>query len=419
MGDENSDNSLEMNRLVLVAIILSGLFGSPEHARAQCDGRSLISKLKAVLSPTRGKIEKPIARKAFQDLPDPSTYPLPQTMIDAIHSHSIQDLKKTYGDGTGYVLILQHFTPGSDVKSAAFGESIQAKFVAKVLQEVFPALEIVPPQPDLNLDGAWDRYYPGKKRLFLGIDDRSESDWHTSNRALNMPFIKAANPGMASLPHNELRQSLGIARESFVTSLYLKGDEKLNLRPILSQIEQQGHPDIVFLSFGGNDNSKSLSTIAKTAGPGYEICLLSEFSKLVRRPGAHYLVLNDLRGKMPQIYNVADVSVVMGPINLFEPLTGGSPLVFFNNRQVLGDYSKSAFGTMAQTALKTGGAVEISDVSQLSRAVAQVKGKPPTLAPYMAPVQPYGDVSGRSRPSSLDVFLGHLKAKLRQTFERM
>jgi hypothetical protein len=224
-----------------------------------------------------------------------------------------------------------------------------------------------------------------------------------------MPIIKPANPGMAEVQHGAYRKGLGIPSDSYVVSLYMKdvnGGADQNLTPsalaLIQGLQKEKAPQIIFLSHGGS-SKMSLPNLSEYSSLGYELHNLSALDHVDLSRGKH-IFINDLSGKMPYLYNVSDLAVVVGPINLFEPLSNGTKTLFFDNPEVLGQYHPQAFSKMKAQAIESGGGFSAKDLREFSALLRPVtENKERITPPYL---------------KSAESFLSHLKDVLKNTLSR-
>jgi len=366
-----------------------------------------------------------IGRGGFSELPSVIDYPLPADFLAILAKHPISKLKAKWKDGEGLEFVISHFQnlPKMDSRQGMnVGETIQSHFVAKVLTELFPKAKI---------SGALSEKSPSKKikkRIQIEVRDPSEfgvvdtQDKDSVKRILPMSILKAANPGIGGISHGALRTQLGIPEQAMTASLYLRypvvngSDGSPNVVKLLDTIEAVKEPDIVFVSRGGAGfNSGTEGELAearkliKNFLPEYKVSLLSDWTNETYKPGEKRIVLNDMLGKLPSIYNVSDLSVVVGPINIFEPLTSGSKTVFFTHPDAIRGYSGDEFKRMGDTALKSGGALAVRGLDDLYEKLPDLLSpKTPILAPYRLP--------GESGSTPAQVFLDRLESLVRASF---
>ncbi len=222
---------------------------------------------------------------------------------------------------------------------------------------------------------------------------------HFEKAPVRMQLIKPANPGLAGLPHKSLREPFGIPAHHNVLSFYFKYPEGntanykeapsmgVMAKALINQYSKAGKraPDIIFATFGGRESVSATQAFGENF-QGYEFIKLSEWSQKYH-PSRKFIVANDLKGRMPHILNVSDLSVVSGPINIMEPLSAGTPLLFFNNPSVITDYDPKAFNTFADHAIKTGGAWQLRSLEDLQSVFAQAVSKPSSeiIPPFLLP----------------------------------
>lgn len=378
----------------------------------------------AVIQAWKSRAQQISFQKDFQD-PNDSNLPEHQKVI-------------VIGDGRDLVIGVSHLE-----NDWQLGEAISAKFIAKVLRELYPRATLEKfKYSQINETGYFDRELefklradaisnfknlnPNKYLAYVPIRDNSETHIGRQNLTLEMKDIKPAIPGLAGLPPLSLRSAFGIPQDHMVLSLYFKHPQgnssdnhqspsmgealglinhtyqKMGLRPA----------DVIFATEGGGTE-----ILANEAFGGdhkhYNVIKLSDwFDKY--DPARKTIVLNNLTGKMPNILNVANLAVVSGPINIMEPLTAGTPLLFFNNPVVIRatDYDPKTFNMMAEIALATGGAQRLSNIQDLGPAVQTTIRNPPRkiIPPYL--------VSSVGSKSAFENFLEQLLNIIQKSVQR-
>jgi len=352
-------------------------------------------------------------RIALQALPGIETFELPEEYLRFLNQHPIAELHKKYGNGENLVFALEHFEKSGAIFLNHFGENIQANFLEKNLKALFPKATIDPEYPfdySKSKKARWMKKHSGKKISIMGIRDSAEfADEFLLDHQVQMAVIKPANPGMAAVPHGKFRKPLGIPSDKYVVSLYMKDVDGYmdavnapSALGLIQEVEKVRVPDLVIISSGGKHLDYLLDT-PRYLKKGYQIYFASDLHKIDLTQG-RFIILNDLRGKLPYLYNVSDLAIVTGPINFFEPLTSGAKTVFFDNPKVLGRYDLDAFAKLKKAALATGGALSVRDAPELAVKLAEFIADPkPISPPYLR---------------SADAFLNHLNDVIEDTLSQ-
>ena len=328
----------------------------------------------------------------FADLPSAASLELPRAGKQMIREHSIYTLRNSYGDGKGLTFAISHYQPDGALVNG-MGESIQSTFVANTLKEIFPKAKFVGRRQDANA-----------KAIELMIADRAEmpktfgldstepgKGLLGSAPVIDMTVLKPANPVSIGYTKAQLRKTYGVGSDKFAVSLYVQRLEtpaaakQPLVADILGQIESLKKPDIVFLSAGGGTIESLGNELQEAVSKNYETVRLSSLKPDSLEVGKRYLVLNDLRGKMPYIHCFSDLTFVSGPINLFESLAVGTPTIFLENIESLSGYHVPSFQRLAQQAKDTGGAFGIQSLNDMPGIFTQALDSAKTMTrPFQA-----------------------------------
>jgi hypothetical protein len=121
---------------------------------------------------------------------------------------------------------------------------------------------------------------------------------------------------------------------------------------------------------------------------------------------------------MPQILNISDLAFVSGPINIMEPLTASTPLVFLNNPEVITDYDPNAFNNFADIAKRTGGGWEIENIDELEVTTMKALQITPNVIvpPFLLPIN---DPSTGEQLSPVDRLVNRLIELVAETAQRV
>jgi hypothetical protein len=322
--------------------------------------------------------------KRFADLPPVTFLPLPRAqenmIVDYIERHGFND--SLFG-GKKPVFLLSNFINEipTEANTIGFGETIQAMFLAKVLRFIFPTSEIRPLNKIINADRAEVHpinYTFLKDELPIRIEISDKSEGFESERKekegpghFDMPLLKAANGTLGYIQGDDLRRQMGIPTEAFVTSLYFKDSQGSTENPswypsisgAVKEISKTKVPDVIFITEGGQTIELFLSDLESQ---GYVVKKLSSLipKDLAEAKKKKVAVINDLAGFTPYLHATADIAVIKGPINIFEPLTVKTPVLFFQNDLIYQEYERVTFDEMTEIAKATGGAYSIRSTTQ-------------------------------------------------------
>ncbi len=340
------------------------------------------------------------------------------------------------GDGSNIVIGISHLIENR----INLGENLAARFVEKVLGLLYPKAIIEPLKYDgldsQNVSIAESAYrrltstHYDKHLAYINIRDLNEKVQSFEQKPLEMSLIKPAVPGLAGIAHHSLRESLGIPKDHSVVSLYFKepAGDKSHIREapsmrmvseVLSAAFQKAGkrpPDLIFATKGGS-RQHNFRRDFDGLGEDYQYIALSEWKEKYQ-PGQKFIVENDLFGRMPQILNISDLAFVSGPINIMEPLTASTPLVFLNNPEVITDYDPNAFNNFADIAKRTGGGWEIENIDELEVTTMKALQITPNVIvpPFLLPIN---DPSTGEQLSPVDRLVNRLIELVAETAQRV
>ncbi len=309
------------------------------------------------------------AKPAIQALPEVADLELSAEARQIIDRHEIQQLKKYFSKSD---LTFYHATIDGS------GESIQMHYVFKVLKYIFPHARFA------IADGDSDSVDESNlvDKLYLPILDSAEYgakfDRHSR---LEMSLIKAGNPLYSSIKKAETRKILGIHPKARILHVYssvyfgqrkahLLDDGKLgNILRILKSVEPKF--DIIILSISGTSRLGEVWNEEMEGQPKdwrrISDMFVGDFDKVSPGQNKPLLIYNNSVGKMPFLHAVADLSVVRGPINFFEPLSVGVPTLVVHNRMIH-TYDMNAFAGMVRTAEQANNFMLIPSENDILRA---------------------------------------------------
>lgn len=337
----------------------------------------------------------PTPHRDIHQLPFATQFSLPTETIQIMNHHAISEVTQKLDQGRNLIIEIHPYSPNRELIKGAYGESFQAQFVAKTLKALLPEVEIRPKQKRIHPDAP---EASPKKILRLYIKDTAEvsgaSPVLRAREVIEMSILKPANPTFSNISRSEIRQAMGIKKDTKVVSFYIQSSDDVPNLKIMDQMIQQGlshskeaiDPSIVFISFGGQMTREGQQSLFNQLAKTHEIKRLSEikdFSLLDdKKPLA---ILNDTQGRMPYLNGSADLNFVYGPINLYEGLNSKTPLIFVSK---IGNYNKVAFDQMAQIAEATGGAKRVSELDQINPEMVKtlMKKSQQMVAPYQTVV---------------------------------
>lgn len=377
---------LFINLALFLSLVASG------RALGFCTSSEFAGRLHVLLAQAQPRLS--------DQFPEIQSLELPETASDAISAHSISLLSAQYRQGRGLAIGVG---PGPGDQHALFlGEYIQSAFVIKTLKQAFPEATIV----HGDFTGEWKARHLGLKTIHLEVIDEAELGIQkngftgsSEKKALDMPVLKAANPTLQSLREFDARSVLGIRPDELSMSLYVVKGRSGSARDfpdvtaVLEQSVEAGHaPSVAFISYGGTPSdyaSKPLLAFAERNH--YEVIKLSDITRPLD-PQKKYIILNDTTGRLPYLDRASNVSIRVGPINIFESLAVGTPTIYFQNREVLGGYVPHVFEKMSAIAQKTGGAYPVKSMSDYSNTLTKALASPvrPAL-PDAGPFEEYLD----------------------------
>ena len=254
------------------------------------------------------------------------------------------------------------------------GYIIQGKMLYRLIQEIFPTLPIHLDPPEHQI------------KIRLNIDDTALRG-RMPTPYLNdfeMSRLKSGNPFIAPLSKQQVRTELNIPTDSKVVSFY--ADSELFFERAFFAISSK--PQIVILSTK-KTSLKNASRLSRNFRD-YQIIELTQLQKQKSfiDPTQKYIIFNDSKYRMMEVYTASDYAVVVGSNNIFEPLQNSRPVIYFKN-----DWMESALGTWiglfgnsiltgydpkvwrknTDTADETHGAIGINHYSELSKAMKKAE----------------------------------------------
>ncbi len=252
------------------------------------------------------------------------------------------------------------------------GYIVQRRALRKLLSTIFPNVEFKHEEAYeiFNLFGSstnfptvkiWEWDHALNHTWRLEHENAPDLDQY-----LQMARLKMGNPQVFSFDQKMLRRHFHIPEVSRVASLYVSPTSFEEIDLLLDRLPQK--PDYFFISI----SQKTTPQVLKNYLPDHEILILSELSlhgsPLPPHPSRPVAILNDSRGRMPEIHAMSDYAVVMGPNNFFEPLMVKRPTLIYPGAspRVWKYYSRPVYAEMVATAVASGGAIGIWDLDHLN-----------------------------------------------------
>ncbi len=297
---------------------------------------------------TRPARAMPLCAESLSSNPAPIHHQLLDWQRETIRSHAIYQFAHLRFSNQLQVNFINETTKN--------GEAIQAQFLSEILRVLKPSITFV-----RSKSRALHSDANGKiDRLAVEIYDSAEfniPEPHT----VQMPLLKAANLGTPTLNKAEIRKLLGISSDARVLHIYgtsnrgrILSDNPNNFVNIFTSLKAGGIDfDVVILSKSGFEGGDLEIQPDAWLPYGYPIELrtiqpLSFLSHLSRKRTA--FVLNRTFGEMLNLHRAADLSIIRGPINFFEPLNAGTPTLLINNPKVRSNYDLETLNAMIETA---------------------------------------------------------------------
>ena len=319
-----------------------------------------------------------------------------------IQKHSISKLAQQLRD--------QNIVIAFDINTLFGAYRIQSHMLARLIQEIFTRTSSLALQQDFpNFRIPIEIPDHAMKRRYLKFSKITD---------FQMSLLKSGNPMMAPLSKTEVRSEFNIWKDAKVASYYSDS--------IFAFIEgfskAQTKPDFVIVSTKEIEYSGIEKMMLRNQFPDYKVVTLTNLQKHFsnKKVTRKFIVLNDTRYRMMEIYAASDYAVVIGSNNIFEPLQNHCPVIYFKNswrgnwfekyeNKILTKYDPKTWKIMNATADQTHGAIGIIEFSELPHAIEQIEKIRPQDILHPAFVTP----TGRSQ-SRFDDLLDQLKTLVLQ-----
>ena len=266
--------------------------------------------------------------------------------------------------------------PEFEFESGLFsGELKQAHFLKEILLEIWPQAHFKD----------YDEITSQRAFRFL-IHDSAEYEYFDNYRhygkmisgfapetIVEMSDIKMANGVFNPSKNQVLREKIGLSNVS-VGHIYISDpwkikfekteDKILNLKSTSQKLWSQGM-DVVILSSSSRITPTHINRVFPDfLNPIEPVLYMSSLletpswpekrkptpkssrQKVQLEKGEKYLILNDTVGRLPEIHALSDLTLVVGPINFFEPLYMGTPTIFTINPWSKNDYEMETINKM-------------------------------------------------------------------------
>ena len=316
--------------------------------------------------------------RLMQTIDNPITKELTHEMKAIIKRHPIYAFSKQVNQGEGYLFDIDIGVTFKDLKtengviSEVFkGESIQAQFVKTTLEYVFPNAKF-------SSDVVADKNALGKK-VVLSILDEAETNATTdindirTSESLEMSVLKIANGRTISrkISSEFLKENLHL-EDKYLVHIY----GEIDPISVLDEIRKVGShiPDSKIVLIYSSREENPFNHKSRRPNEFYEIKIstISTISGSIEATSKPILLTNDTKGYMPTLHRASDVTIVKGPINLFEGLNAGTPTIFYT-LTMREKYSPIVWRWAANLALQSNGAIEIAKSSELSNALSKAQ----------------------------------------------
>lgn len=386
---------------LFICILLGPVTSALASKESECPTNELKAAAKKISSRRVVRITEKFATDLF-------SRPLPPETVQAIlASPSTQALRKKYGQGKNLIFKDALFDPTEGTKGHNRGEWIQAQFVKKTLEVIFPQAEIAD-----SVFSVREIYKREKKIIPININDPAEFGMDPGKSetflSLEMPKLKAASSGSLRFPREQARDYFRLSPDQKVASFYIGS---VLSRPDVDQVAEEffkkGYHTVILSDVGDPPGSMTAiyRNILKDAG--VRILYLSKMSSrdLPLRPDLNTIIINDVQGAMPILHASSDLVYVQGPINPFEGLAQKVKTLILNNPQTLREYDASTYQQMTQTALGTGQAKAIEKLSQIADGISDLESR--DSSSFTSPEQVVTDGH-----SALEDFLMHLQERM-------
>ena len=345
---------------------------------------------------------RPRCNQLLNPLYDEQIFVFSPETYQHIQAHSISTLSRQ--------LLNRHIAIDFKMAKRSGGYFIQGRMFRQLLDEIFPPL-----------------VQPSNHHLQIGIEITIPDSAMYGNPAttllthFEMPLLKSGNPLIAPLSKSQVRARLHIPVHAKVATFYT--DSTTWFESALVNIPDK--PDVVILSTKELLYSMEDMSDLREKFPEYQVIELTDLEKQHDQPNLNqrYLILNNTKRRMMELYTASDYAVVIGANNFFEPLQAHCPVIYFKNsimgnlfredaNEILDNYLPSSWKLMSDVAHQTHGAIGIIDYFDLPNAIRKIEKIRPEKILHPAFVNP----PGRNQ-SRFDDILDQLEALVREQLE--
>lgn len=350
-----------------------------------------------------------LARSAAVYLHDPLFDP---RALEIIRRHPISELTRQASLENRHFLF-SAFDTGFDIEHprGGMGYVVQNRMIRKILQTVFPGSRFHDPA-----NGAPE--WPSRRDLLtyrlrdFALGSFTHWDWGSeAGNTLQMVHLKQGNPEIFVRSKESARAPYGIPDTAHVVSVYSSGEGLQEIPAILTGFPSL--PDIIIVSISMD---YPLDRLKEDLGVKRPYVVLSELAKdpssFSRKKGRSHsqskplVILNDSRGRMPEMHAASDQVIVIGPNNFFEPLMVKRPTLIYAGKNLR--YNRNALERMEEAALATGGAVVVNPKTPFSQGIRRLLAVNPEHIEHPAFAIPPGQVR-----NGFENLLDHLNRLIR------
>ena len=319
--------------------------------------------------------------------------PLPEDTTRRILSHpKVRKLQTHYGTGARLRFDFAYM----GMKQSHKGEYIQRVFLIKVIRTIFPQAEIITRGYDDRFREPPTSGWTLKAHVFLEIRDIREAIrifpigdmecFLMSHKCLvDMVLLKKANSSPKAISKKEYKDVFPFSETDKVLSLYLseyvngdipkQPDHPELFRVLRAFLDRGFHRIFLTNRFITLLNESSSELHAKLSRIFDKVFFLSDLSvqDLAHiAPGERVIFLNNLVGYTPVLHSLADVTFIVGPVNMLEGIFLGARVLFMADERAFSSWYSSAFKDLKQTALATNRAVYMVDLEELDEALGKL-----------------------------------------------
>jgi hypothetical protein len=260
----------------------------------------------------------------------------------------------------------------------------------------------------------------GKKQIQLYVLDRGEHPTPPQSAdpkvILDMAVLKAGNPGLVVAKKSELRAQMGIPQRAKVVSLYVKNERVFYQHSVelLSALRKAFDFDVLILSLavqwepGEPTGLVDLQRWAPVLSDFKTATALSHLREAELSSRESLFIFNDTIGWMPQVHALADLAVVVGPINFMQPLNMGTRTLLWTNSELRGSYQRAVLEELTSQAQNSGGFAVSEKLVEVPEKIQSLLDGPEPVAPALVKV---------SGTSALEKVLDQLESVIRSQID--